>query len=284
MRVALVHGISSRHQIEACDRIRKGMLARGDEVSVHPGGQNMPAHFDVVATWGWRVGQQYRAKYGKPVLVMERGYIADRFTWTSLGWNGLNGRATFPLIDDAGARFWQHFRDRLKPWKFAEPAGAAGYALIIGQVPHDAACAAINFQRWARETATQLRLQGWGVRFRPHPKAPDLRCGVDMAPGDVRYQDDGGLEKAFEGAAFVVTWNSNAGVVAALAGVPVVALDVGSMAHPVASHDIAAPITMPDRLRWAQRLAWCQWLPAELADGSAWEAVRSALPNPSPEV
>ena len=32
---------------------------------------------------------------------MERAYISDRFTWTSLGFDGLNGRAKFPQINDA---------------------------------------------------------------------------------------------------------------------------------------------------------------------------------------
>jgi len=71
---------------------------------------------------------------GRDVLVMERGYIGDRTHWTSLGWNGLNGRARVPLAPaDGGARFERNYSRLMHPYN---PAGH--YALIIGQVPGDA--------------------------------------------------------------------------------------------------------------------------------------------------
>jgi hypothetical protein len=87
----------------------------------------------------------------------------------------------------------------------------------------------------------------------------------------------GNLAEALAGAAFAVTWNSNSGVDAAMAGVPVVAMDEGSMAWPVAAHDLGAVPRLPERRPWAAQLAWCQWRPEEIADGTAWEALSGAV-------
>ena len=77
----------------------------------------------------------------------------------------------------------------------------------------------------------------------------------------------------------VVTLNSNSGVDAALAGVPVIAFDEGSMAWPVAGHkpqDAIHP-PRPDRLRWAAELAWCQWTDREFETGECWEHLRRGM-------
>src|ERR1043165_6830238 len=70
---------------------------------------------EAVACWSWHIGKGLRES-GKDVLVMERGYLGDRFVWTSLGWNGLNNRAQWPVIDDV-SRFKTHFGHLMKPWK-----------------------------------------------------------------------------------------------------------------------------------------------------------------------
>jgi hypothetical protein len=73
------------------------------------------------------------------------------------------------------------------------------------------------------------------------------------------------------GAGLVVTFNSNTGVDAALFGRPVIAMDEGSMAWPVAGHQVTE-IVMPDRSAWAARLAWCQWTMDEMRSGACQEA------------
>ncbi len=220
---------------------------------------------DAVCCWGWRWGEKFR-QLGHNVLIMERGFLADRFAWISLGWNGLNGRAKFPQCDDGGARWKQHFPQLLLPWR----SDLTGYALLMGQVPSDRAVKMINFENWANATAIELRLRGHDVRFRPHPKAPRFQFPAPLVNGT--------LEQALSGASFAVTWNSNSGVDAVLSGTPAVTMDVGAMAWPVTSHDLVSPITMPDRNAWANRMAYTQWLPLEIERGDAWEHLRSLLP------
>jgi hypothetical protein len=212
-------------------------------------------HF--VAVWGWRTGQAYRAA-GREVLVLERGYLGDRFAWTSIGWNGLNGRAEFPQYpDDSGARF----RALGVPLQPLRPAG--DYALIVGQVPGDAALQGRDLRGWYAQQAAR----DWGVpcRFRPHPLGAK-RGPVPVVPGAARL--DGPLDDALARAAIVVTFNSNVGVDAMVAGKPVTCDDAGSMIYGVAP---------PDREAWAHRLAWRQWSLDEIRSGVALEGVVGRL-------
>ncbi len=56
---------------------------------------------------------------------------------------------------------------------------------------------------------------------------------------------------ALAGARAVITFNSNTGVEAVLAGKPTVAIDEGSMAWPVTAHEIIDYPKEPNRLTWA---------------------------------
>lgn len=220
----------------------------------------------VVACWGWRLGSVLRRR-GHNVLVAERGYVGDRFRWTSLGWNGLNGRAVFPAMADGGARFRRHHAAALKPWKQA----AEGPAVIMGQVPTDTAVAHIDFMAWVDATAAALLAAGLEVRYRPHPLATTAPPRLPRAEGD--------LATVLADAGRVITFNSNSGVDAVLAGCPTIACDAGSMALPVAARGLDAPLATPDRSDWAGRLAWCQWSAAELEGGDFVEPVFAALPS-----
>lgn len=216
-----------------------------------------PARSDIVACWGWRVGCAYR-EAGHDVLVAERGYLGDRFRWTGLGWNGLNGRAAFPLVED-GARFARHFEALLQP----ERAPAPGLpALIVGQVPGDMSIKDVDIDGWYREMT-----RDWAPAvFRPHPVA--VERGAGRAPEGVPVLG-GTLAEAFAQVRRVVTFNSNTGVEALLAGMAVEAYDEGAMVWPWWRAG-------PTRETLLRRLAWCQWTPEEIADGSALEAVLAA--------
>lgn len=274
MRLAVIASQYAAHQVATANALVAGLAAQGDEAQIFDSrvADPLPAYndFDAVCTWGWRKGSRYRA-LGKNVLVMERAYVGDRKHWVSLGWNGLNGRAQWPDVSEASR--WEHFFAHLiQPAKPpAVPRGSSGYALLMGQVPTDTACRDIDLREWLAEKAGELKSLGWDVRYRPHPQAPPT-MGVRGVPASRQA-----LLPDLEGAALAVTFNSNSGVDAALAGVPVVACDEGSMAWPVAAHGLDEEFAVPDRLPWAHRLAWRQWLPEEIADGTAWTHVKGAL-------
>lgn len=243
------------HQVTHRAAVEEGLRRHG-VLTEYPG---------VVICWGWRTGALHRQR-GRNVLVLERGYIGDRFHWTSIGWNGLNGRATFPeYVPDGGARF-RRMGVPLRPWR---PTGE--YVLLVGQVHGDAALRGQNLAGWYAATAkAAAAAYGLPVRFRPHPLEA-RRLGVVRTVSGTQ-QDVGLLDDALEHAAVVVTWNSNTGVDALLAGKPVVAAGDGAMAAPLAARELGGRCD-PDREAWAHALAWKQWSLDEIRSGEALEGV-----------
>jgi hypothetical protein len=253
--------------------LARGIDAAGDEIrSVTGTDAAAMAECDALACWGWRRAKRLRVmSKGKPVLVVERGYVGDRFQWTSLGWNGLNRRAVFPKPRMPGDARTAELCEILNmpPWQ-PKPDG---YALILGQVQSDQACQNVNLGYQYRAWAQFLWQRGIEVKFRPHPMGRGQACPFPRA-----MFTRGTLAEDLAGAAFSISWNSNSSVDSVLAGVPSVTFDEGAMAWEVTSHSLQEPVTMPSRTEWAAQLAWCQWQPSELADGSAWKAVREVKP------
>jgi hypothetical protein len=264
---ALIYSGGAAHQEQHAQAMRAGLARHGIRARIERPGNALTADFAVC--WGWRIGQRLR-ELGRPVLVMERGYLGDRFAWTSLGWNGLNGHATFRAPDDGGARFRAHHAAQLQAWR-----GAAGqFVLLLGQVPGDASLRGLDLSAWYADQAQRARAAtGLPVRFRKHPVAA-ARGYVQRVPGADAI--GGELQHALGSAAWAVTFNSNAAVDAVLAGVPTVATDAGSMAWPVTQRAIG-DASEPDRAAWLSRLAWCQWTAAEIASGEAWATVGAQL-------
>lgn len=267
MKIAIIVSPNASHQVETAQALVKGLELHGDSAEILPSHQGLPPRsVDAVCTWGWRRGMEYR-NLGYEVLIMERAYISNRFKWVSLGWNGLNGRAVFTSNDDP-SRWNKHFTHLMKPWRIG-----TGYALILGQVPTDMSCRHIDIRNFFGNVASDMYRHGWKeVRFRPHPQAPFMRLGAAQTHATRSLDED------LDGASMAITFNSNSGVDAVIRGVPTAAYDEGSMAWDVTSRAHSECVT-PDREKWAYNLAWKQWLPNEIADGSAWAIVRDAKPE-----
>lgn len=267
MTITIVASASAPHQMQNAQALRDGLRRHGVAATlVH---SHESVRTDTVACWGWRRGAWHR-ELGRDVLVLERGYLGDRFAWTSVGWNGLNGRARFAHCDDAGERFQQNHGHLLQPWR-----SGGDYVLIVGQVPGDAALGGRCLRSWYAEQAERAStMYGLPVRFRPHPLAA-RRGGPSSVPGAETMT--GELRDALRGAALVATFNSNAGVDAILAGRPAVAMDEGSMVHGVALADMPASLDAPEpaRLAHLHRMAWAQFTLEEIASGDAWAMVGS---------
>lgn len=266
MKACVVARRGSLHQTHWAQAFATGLRRHGWAVEI----SERPRPVDLMAVWGVRrqldiAGQVAR---GGQVVVLERGYLGDRFAWTSVSLGGgLNGRAEFRGLSDDPARFEAHFGGLMKPW-----SRRTGFALLLGQVPGDMSLQAVrgDLSGWYARTAAQLAAAGWEVAFRPHPQA--VARGLGKGPPDVPVIG-GSLAQALAGAGLAVTFNSNAGVEAVLAGVPTLAADIGSMAWPVASHGVEEGQRRPPREAWAARLAWCQWTHAEIESGACWARI-----------
>lgn len=234
-----------------------GLRALGLRVNISPAANTSSVY---AACWGWRLGSVLRTR-GCQVLVMERGYIGDRFEYTSLGWNGLNNYAAFPeYADDAGARFRAH-GGVIKPWR-----EGGDYVLILGQVRGDQSLQGRDLTAWYAEAADAARKRyGKPVYFRPHPLAGQK--GFSSVPG-VPEMPPCSLDEALAGALFTVAYNSNSCLDSVLAGVPCYAGDRGTMAWDLCAHDIGR-IVRPEREAVAHRVAWTQWARSEIESGEA---------------
>lgn len=242
-------------------QLQKGLARHGiaSTFSQRPGDAEVHAFWGLLRPWG----QQALAN-GCHSLVVERAYLGDRHQWRAMGWNGLNGRADFVnqnVPTDRWQKYWQH---QVKPWR-----NTAGPVYVIGQVPGDAALRGIDIHAWAADTCRQAKALFGDVVYRPHPLD---QSGVKIAGVTI---DTGPLAVAFERASLIVTYNSNTAVEAVMAGVPAIAMDAGSMAWDVTSHDLETAPYRGDRDQWGIRLAYAQWLPQEIANGEAWAHLRN---------
>lgn len=213
-----------------------------------------------VACWGWRKGERLRQR-GHDVLVFERGYLGDRFHWTSIAWNGLNGRGKFGVPWEVDSERFEKFYS-MKPWN---PDGE--YIVIMGQVPGDMSLMGYDMTGYYEQIATRLAgIYGRPVFFRPHPVGRNFDPRIPVIGGT--------LDEVLANAFLVVAYNSNSTVDAVVNGIPAITLDAGGMARDVTGHNLSDRI-MPDRTRWAARLAHCQWSPEEIDNGDYWKRMSS---------
>ncbi len=216
---------------------------------------------------------------GVTVFVMERGWFG-RFGYTQIDHAGFNHDASW--VGQLSRPAPANGRRRLVASAGVEPvppAGRAGYALVLLQVPNDAQLrdAEIRHPGALVEAIARSTPAGIGVRLRPHP----LSAWRPPATGRARLIE-GTLADALAGAKFCVTINSNAGNDALLAGRPVLCLGpalyaiAGVAAQTSLAHLPAALAEMAEGWRpdagavdnYLAHLACRQWSLEELAD--AW--------------
>lgn len=199
-------------------------------------------------------------RLGKQVVILETGYINrgdGPENHYACGLGGLNGRADFKNQNSPADRAEGI---RLQPWKQGKNI------VVCGQVPWDASVDFTDHREWLERTVRGIFLRtDRPVVFRPHPKA-----GLPPIPGAIYSTRP--LAEDLEDAWCCVTFNSNSGVEAAMAGVPVFAFDEGSMVWPIANKtlDKIENPEMPDRQQWLSDLCYAQWTPQEMAEGLAW--------------
>ncbi len=200
---------------------------------------------------------------GVPLLVLDLGYFhrasgaSDTEGYNQLGIGRLNWVSPKPAGARAfAARFEAH---RLT---LAEPiqGGRDKVALILGQVPGDSqhGLTEHGLVRWLEEEAAALLADGYRLRFRAHPMAPQVRLRALRAEHSPAGRS---LAADLAEAALAVAYNSTAGLEALLSGVQV-------RCHPSAHYAHVADLA--DRgalLSHLHRLAWSQWTCAELRGG-----------------
>ena len=207
-------------------------------------------------------GHKHPANTESRHLVIERGFI-HRDRYFMVGWGGLNGRANYFNAKSPADR-WEELGVSLSPWR-----QTGKHIVVCGQVPWDASVQHTDHVRWCRETIqTLVSITDRAIHFRPHPLQPSA---IDVSDLPVKVSLGVSLQDDLQDAWAVVTFNSNAGVEATLAGVPAFVADEGGMGYAILNKDlqlIEAPC-MPDRHQWLCNLAYTQWTLDEIGLGLA---------------
>lgn len=260
-RAIMLTGCKEGHQVSWGTAFAAGLRRHGWKADL----SDKPKGCDLLVMWGARRSPQIARQKaaGGQVCIIERGYVGDRFSWSSVSFGGgLNGRGKFRGPFDDASRWNANFAHLMQPWRDVP----GGYALIMQQVPGDKSIEGVNMEAFYRDASAAFKKRGLPVRIRPHPKLSPKNGRDHINAALASLQDD------LAGAACAVTWNSNSGVDAVLAGVPTVAMDQGSMAWDVTGHEFKQPPT-PDRTAWAHAIAWKQWLLSEMESGYCWEMI-----------
>lgn len=248
------------HQVIWATAFLEGLARHG--ITGHIETPNQYHHADLSVMWSYRhkALMETGKANGCDSLIMERGFVGDRQENTALGFNGLNGNATFVYQGDKSER-GRRFYDLIQPWK--NPA-EGDYYLICGQVLGDMSLANCpDYPAWLASLPRQHKSKP--VRFRPHP--------VGFSYEVPHSHTQGTLAEDLAGARAMWCWNSNSAVDALLAGVHTVTFDKGSVVYEYTAHDLQTTVT-PARVHMVNALASAQWQCAEIASGEAWEHLK----------
>src|SRR5690606_30504297 len=189
---------------------------------------------------------------GVPVLTLDWGYLKrvnSREEHGSGHWQvGVGGLNRLPEFACPSDRF------EALGITVAECGGNPdGYVLVCGQVPGDAAhgLGYEGYTSWLRDVLSRYP----DAVYRPHPAGAPLFS--------YPRTDTGPLADALAGARLVVTYNSNVGHDALLAGVPVIAEGRAAYAE-LCGEELPS---LADRLAYFHRAAYGQWTAAEMETG-----------------
>lgn len=196
---------------------------------------------------------------GGRVLFVEEGFV-KRGQYYSVGWDGINGHAKF-CNEFCPSDRWDNLGINIRSKKRSEDK-----YLICGQVPWDVSVQDTDHGLWCRTMFHQMRDLGHDVMFRPHPRMVNdsrAKYGIEKI-----YWDSGPLEECLRKYSHVLTFNSNVGVDAVIAGCQTMAADKGSMVYDVFKKG---------RRQWAWDIAWAQWNLEEMASGMTWSHLSNGV-------
>jgi hypothetical protein len=256
------------HQVRALDAIGSVLKSNGYRVRES---FDLSAPEPIVFVWSWGKAMIQRQKFPSAIICcLDHGYTANRAKYINTGWSvpsmecGLNGFAEHAWVKDPDGKRARamDLYDELAP----EKRTPLERALLLGQVYGDAMIVTQvrDYSQWLREMSQVLQDVGYAVTFRPHPVM--VRRGQAHAYGNLgRLTGNRDLRADLSEADIAVALNSNGLVEAFLAGVQPYAYNGGTMLSPILDGPLAQ---FQYRKPWLNKLAWAQWTPEELEDGT----------------
>ena len=250
---------------------------------------NRSVNADVAVIWSvlWRgrmenykrIWDEYKA-LGKPVIVIEVGGLRRNESF-KIGINGINRKADFANQEFDDKR-WPLFKHELRPWN---PTG--DLIVICGQ--HDSSeqwRGLPRMSKWIEQQIQEIRKYTTRpILVRPHPRntisfdeQKFQNVKVRLPKRDYRTYDDTDFKATLERTWAVVNHSSNPAMEAVMKGIPVFVSE-SSLCHDVGNiklADINTP-AMPNRLTWANKLAYTEWFEDEIEQGLPWGRIKQRL-------
>lgn len=262
----------------------KSLIDAGETVFI-----NKEGNYDVAVIWSvlWRgrmerykrIWDNYRSQ-GKPVVVLEVGGIRRNHSF-KIGINGINGKADFANQDFDDKR-WPLFKHQLRPWS------TTGELIVIcGQ--HDASeqwKGLPKMNKWIKQQIIEIRkYTNRTILVRPHPRnivniseSEFENVKVRLPKRDYQTYDDTDFRATLKSTWAVVNHSSNPAMEAVFNGIPVF-VSADSLCKEVGNleiRDINTP-AMPNRIDWANKLAYTEWFKDEIEAGLPWARIKKRL-------
>jgi len=255
--------------------IKEGLQRLGHEVVEH----NDNADMAVICSTLWlgrmmqnkNIFTKYRTS-NRNVLIYDSGAIERGVTWR-LGLNAVNAEGYFgPTGNNKERR--KLLGLKVIPWQ-----KRAGHLLICTQ--HSRSFHWRNMPTlplWCSKIVDLAKKAGWQkIIIRPHPrssfphsaiKAKGTKIEVAKKLGDDHFDFD----RALQGAAAVVNFSSNPGLIAAMRGIPIF-VGPRSLAYGVScgSLDDMVLRDYPDQHAWLNDFAYTEWKEEEFKTGKPME-------------
>lgn len=239
---------------------------------------------------------EYILNSNKPFLVCEEGTFRQFPNYKRFGWyNYKNVLGTF-LNEDVDESRWNVFKKKnnleIKEWK-----SQGDYILIMAQIEYDSALIEMydqgykSFFEYLKSVIKEIKKHtDRPILVRPHPKDNvkdfsflenllNVEISQNFSITDEFTKNGGaGLQKDFDRAYCVVTFNSNSSVEAVCNGLPVFSLDKTSPTYEI-SHTRLSDIENIkydiDIKEWCNKIAYTVWNEEEITNGTMWSHLRN---------
>lgn len=247
-----------------------------------------------------RLTKKYAYEYilnsNKPFLVCEEGAFRQFPNYKRFGWYNYKNNSGNFLNQDVNDTRWKNFKKQnnleIKEWK-----SHGDYILIMAQIEYDSALIEMynqgykNFLDYSIKLIEEIRKHtDRPIVFRPHPKdtvkdfslllnLPNVKISQNFSAADDFTKNGGvGLQKDFDRAHCVVTFNSNSSVEAVCNGLPVFSLDKTSPTYEISHTSLAEIENIKydiDIKEWCNKIAYTVWNEEEISNGTMWSHLRN---------
>ena len=235
---------------------------------------------------------------GKPFIVSESEPFREHKGWLRFGWNSYRWNDANWNNDNVGPERWNRFQ-QATGIKFKDWNSPGDHILIMGQKEGDSSLVKIYEQgyesiyNWIVDQINEIRkYTDRKIIIRPHPRNldrgvkitnrllakhqfKDVELSTNLTKGG--SQGGEGLETDLNNSHCVVTYNSLSGVEAVVKGIPVFALDGGSMVHPVAHHNLRDIENINydiDLQEWKNKIGYAMWNKLDIQTGECWDHLK----------